>query len=194
MLHPYATDSDERKRIPLYLAGIAIGSAIALSWLLQKIHLPGWLDVPATAGFYGLYYEAFRRWIWRLPVLHRWGWVRVPVLCGSWNGHVVTSFDEATGKHPVKATIVQDWTHMQIRVASTYSKSYSIVGTVLTSDETVVDYEYKNEPLATATRTMHAHRGSASLILSPDNRVLSGEYYSGRDRQNQGSLYLKKTG
>jgi hypothetical protein len=193
MLHPYATDSDERKRIPLYLAGFAIVSAIGLSWVLQKIHLPGWLDVPATAGFYGLYYEVFRHWIWRLPVLHKWGWVRVPILCGSWKGYVVTSFDEAKGKHPVQATILQDWTHMQIRVASAYSKSNSIVGTILTSDEIVVDYEYKNEPLPGAVETMHAHRGTSSLVLSSDGQQLSGDYYSGRDRQNFGSLHLERS-
>jgi hypothetical protein len=192
MLHPYATDSDERKQIPLYLAGFAIVSAIALSWVLQKLHWPGWLDAPATAGFYGLYYELFRHRLWKAAIFRKWGCVRVPVLAGRWKGHVVTSFDEAKGKHSVTATILQDWTHMQVRVASAYSKSKSIVGTILTSDEIVVDYEYKNEPLPGAVETMHAHRGTASLVLSSDGQQLSGDYYSGRDRQNFGSLHLEK--
>jgi len=114
-------------------------------------------------------------------------------LAGRWEGYVVTSFDEATGKHPVTATIVQDWTHMQIRVTSAYSRSHSIVGTILTSDETVIDYEYKNEPLPGAVETMHAHRGTSSLVLSSDGKELSGDYYSGRDRQNFGSLHLEKS-
>lgn len=192
MLHPYATDSDERKLIPLYLAGLAIASAIGLSSVLQRVQLPGWLDVPATAGFYGLYYEAFRRRVWRMQTLHKWGCVKVPVLSGKWHGHVVTSFDELKGKHPIEAEIVQDWTHISIKMKSAYSRSESLVGSILVGDDVVFDYEYRNEPLPGAVETMHTHRGTASLLISNDCRSLSGDYYSGRDRQNFGFLYLER--
>jgi hypothetical protein len=192
MLHPYATDSDERRRIPLYLAGLAIASAIGVSWVLQRVHLPGWLDVPATAGFYGLYYEAFRRRIWRIQTLQKWKWVKVPNLAGTWRGHVVTSFDDRAGKHSIEAEIVQDWTHISVKMRSDYSRSESLVGSIFVGDDIVLDYEYRNEPLPDAAETMHAHRGTASLILSPDGRTLSGDYYSGRDRQNFGALFLQR--
>lgn len=192
MLHPYATDSDERKLVPLYLAGLAIASAIALSWVLQKIHWPGWLDAPATAGFYGLYYELFRRRVWKAKVFHTWGWIKVPLIAGRWKGYVVTSFDEQKGKHVVEAEIRQDWTHLEVRFNTAYSKSHSVVGSILTSGDPVLDYEYVNEPLPAAVATMHVHRGTASLLLSSDGKTLSGDYYSGRDRQNFGSLYLKR--
>ena len=193
MLHPYATDSEERKTIPFYLAGFAILTAIPFSWLLAKLQWPGWLDAPAAMGFYSAYYELFKHVLWRKPLLQKWGGVKVPVLIGSWKGHVITSFDEKKGKHPIEATIVQNWTEIQISMKSAYSKSQSIVGSILISDdETVIDFEYKNEPMATAIGTMHAHRGTASLVLSADSRTLSGDYYSGRDRQNFGSLHLVK--
>jgi len=38
----------------------------------------------------------------------------------------------------------------------------------------------------------NAHRGTASLVLSVDGHTLSGDYYSGRERQNYGSLHLEK--
>jgi hypothetical protein len=147
----------------------------------------------STMGFYSAYYELSKHVLWRPPIMQKWGGVKVPVLIGSWKGHVITSFDEAKGKHPVEATIVQNWTEIQISMKSAYSKSHSIVGSILISeDETVIDYEYKNEPLATAIGTMHAHRGTASLVLSAGGHTLSGDYYSGRDRQNFGSLHLEK--
>lgn len=192
MLHPYATDSNERKQIPLYLAGAAILSAVGLSFVLQKIHWPGWLDAPATGGFYGLYYEWFRRRLWRTKRLHEWGWVKVPMLTGKWQGNVITSFDEQKGKHSIEAEILQDWTHISIRVHSAYSRSESLVGSIFIGNDIVLDYEYRNEPLPRAAGSMHAHRGTASLILTPDGTKLIGDYYSGRDRQNFGSLHLTK--
>ena len=192
MLHPYATDSDERKNVPLYIAALAIVSAIALSWILERIHWPGWLDAPATIGFYAIYYELFRHRLWRFERLRNWGWVRVPDLSGKWEGHVVTSFDEQKGKHPVSAEMVQDWTHISVKMRSKYSKSHSLVGSIFVGNDIVLDYEYWNEPRPGAVQTMHAHRGTASLILSPDGFTLSGDYYSGRDRQNYGSLHLKR--
>jgi hypothetical protein len=192
MLHPYATDSEERKQIPLYLAALAILSAIGLSWVLQKVHWPGWLDAPATAGFYGLYYELFRKRLWRADLFHKWGWVKVPVLAGKWDGNVATSFDEQQGKHPIHADIVQDWTHISIKMRSEYSRSESLVGSIVVGNDIVLDYEYRNDPLPGAVATMHVHRGTASLVLSRDGRILAGDYYSGRDRQNYGSLRLQK--
>ena len=75
-MHPYATDSQERKTIPLFIAAFAVISALALSRLLQLIHWPGWVDAPATMGFYGIYYDLFRRWFWRIPLLHTLGIVK----------------------------------------------------------------------------------------------------------------------
>jgi hypothetical protein len=192
MAHPYATDSDERKMIPLFIAALAIISAMALSRLLESIHWPGWIDAPATAGFYGLYYEAFRRWIWRMPILQRLGIVKVPVLNGSWQGHVVTSFDELEGRHPVTVHIVQDWTHLLVRLQTEYSRSQSLVGSILVDDEVTLSYDYRNEPLPGAAGSMHAHRGSAVLRYDANAALLEGEYFSGRDRSNYGALHLQR--
>lgn len=191
-MHPYATDSDERKTVPLFLAALAIISAIGLSRLLAWIHWPSWIDAPATAGFYGLYYEAFRRWLWRIRILHRLSVVKVPTLQGKWVGHVSTSFDELTGRHPITLEIAQDWTHILIQLLSDYSRSKSVIGGILVGADITLSYDYFNEPLPKAVNTMHAHHGSATLRFDQVNDVLQGEYFSGRDRTNYGAIYLKR--
>lgn len=105
---------------------------------------------------------------------------------------MVTSFDEQRGDHRIEAEAVQDWTHISIKMRGEYSRSESLVGSIFVGNDIVLDYEYWNEPLPNAVETMHAHRGTARLMLSADGRTLSGDYYSGRDRQNYGSLHLEK--
>ena len=64
---------------------------------------------------------------------------------------------------------------------------------VLTDDPsgTVLSYEYLNEPVAAAGATMHAHRGTARLVLQGESD-LDGEYYTGRDRQQYGALRIHR--
>jgi len=53
-------------------------------------------------------------------------------------------------------------------------------------------YEYANDPRPDATVTMHAHRGLAFLRLSVDGKQMQGDYYTGRDRANYGSMQLRR--
>ena len=55
----------------------------------------------------------------------------------------------------------------------------------------MLSYEYRNEPKPHAAATMHPHRGMTRLGLVSPGR-LEGEYYTGRDRQNYGTLSLEK--
>lgn len=59
-------------------------------------------------------------------------------------------------------------------------------------EETVLSYQYRNAPKPGATDTMHAHIGTGVLKLNNNRNELSGEYYSGRDRANQGIIVLTK--
>jgi hypothetical protein len=196
-MHPYGTDSSERRNIPFVLALVGIGAAWGLDLLLgwAKLTIPWWVDAPSALGFYGICYEVFDKWVWRLPILHRLGIVKVPILCGTWRGHVVSSFDRHAAKQEVEARISQSWTRLAVALAGKDSTSHSLVATILTeaSDGSVLDYQYINEPLPHARETMQIHYGSARLTFS-DMTILSGEYYSGRGRQNIGSIYLEKVG
>jgi hypothetical protein len=194
MAHPYSTDSSERETVPLYLAGAAIASALALGWIFATLKWlpPAWIDAPSTIAFYGFYYQLFRVWVWKWPLLRAFGIVKIPKVAGEWTGRVITTYDEQHGKHDVHVSIQQNWTDMRLLLKTPYSQSTSLIGAILIRDRIILSYEYLNEPLPNAVGTMHAHRGSARLILSDDGMSLDGDYYTGRDRTNYGSLSLKK--
>jgi hypothetical protein len=52
-------------------------------------------------------------------------------------------------------------------------------------------YQYENQPLANATRTMHMHYGTAMLRFS-NGEYLAGDYYAGRDRRTFGRICCKR--
>ena len=60
-MHPYATDSSERKQVPLILAGFAIAAAWGLTRLLMVLdfQIAWWIDAPSTMLFYGIFYTLF---------------------------------------------------------------------------------------------------------------------------------------
>ena len=62
---------------------------------------------------------------------------------------------------------------------------------VVTEDECIVIYDYLNEPNQDAVDTMHIHRGTGRLLLIDDR--LEGDYYTGRDRRNTGTIRLQRT-
>jgi uncharacterized membrane protein len=54
-MHGYSTDSDEKRVVPLILAGLAIALAWMSSNLLATEHfsMPWWMDAPSSVFFYG---------------------------------------------------------------------------------------------------------------------------------------------
>ena len=69
--------------------------------------------------------------------------------------------------------------------------SRSVAASIYVSEaETLLTYQYENEPNSNALVTMHAHEGTATLELGRDPKTLKGNYYSGRDRANRGTLVL----
>jgi len=193
-MHPYATDSSERKYVPLLIAVISVSLAWLLNWILNALHLtiPWWIDAPSVMGFYGLLYSLFNRCFWRVPILRKVGLVKVPNLTGTWKGYVASSFDEHCTKHDATVTIRQNWSGISITFQTEHSSSHSLTACILSESPigAVLNYEYLNEPKPDARETMHAHRGTARLTLKGGS--LEGEYYTGRDRQSYGSLSLRR--
>jgi len=194
-MHPYATDSNERQMITFGLAVLAIGIAWALFRLFALVNftVPWWLDAPSTMGIFGLFYTAFDKALWRQGWVRRIGLVKVPDLEGRWQGHVRSSFDQNSREHEVSVRIKQSWTRISLVLESTNSASKTLVGSlqVDTPDGSVLSYQYRNEPKPDALGTMQIHYGTARLVLR-DAVVLDGDYYSGRGRQQYGSIILRK--
>lgn len=190
-MHGYSTDSNERRFVPLFLAVLAIVFAWASSKLMASLHLsaPWWLDAPSSLAFYGALYALFDKRLWRNRVVRKLGLSRIPNLTGCWRGFLVSSFDGHVKRHDVLLQIFQTWTQICVYLTSATSMSRSCVAEIQVSDPEGVAliYQYENQPLSNAMRTMHMHYGTAMLRLSNDD-CLEGEYYAGRDRRTFGRI------
>jgi SMODS-associating 2TM, beta-strand rich effector domain len=194
-MHGYSTDSNERRIIPLLLALLAIALAWASSKILSLTHLsvPWWLDAPSSMAFYGGLYALFDRYLWRKGFVQKLGLARIPNLTGRWRGYLVTSFDGHAKRHELMIHIFQSWTQIVVYLTTATSMSRSCTAVVQMDDPEGVSlvYQYENQPLANATRTMHMHYGTAMLRFS-NGKCLAGDYYAGRDRRTFGRICCKR--
>jgi len=194
-MHPYSIDTEERKNIWLCLAIISI----VLSWgfyrILDSYHisLPWWIESPSVLFFYGLLFIVFDKWAWKF--FSKIGIIKIPNLTGEWTGHLRSSFDEHGTPVKVTLKIFQTWTRIRILLDAeqSWSQSETAYVTLNTPEGKYLYYQYMNEPKMLVAKTMSIHHGTAKLLLDEKQDTLVGEYYSGRDRQNYGSLDLKRS-
>lgn len=194
-MHGYSTDSDERRVVPLLLASLAISFAWLSSKLLLVIHLsvPWWVDAPSVMAFYGVLYALFDRYLWRNGLVSKLGLVRMPNLAGRWYGYLISSFDGHAKHHDLMITICQSWTQIAVFLTTAKSISRSCAAVIQVDDPEGVAliYQYQNQPVADATRTMHMHYGTAMLRVSVEG-FLVGDYYAGRDRRTFGRICCRR--
>jgi hypothetical protein len=194
-MHGYSTDSDERRVVPLLLAFLAISLAWLSSKLLVIIHLPvpWWVDAPSLMAFYGVLYTFFDRYLWRNGLVSKLGLVRIPNLAGRWHGYLISSFDGHAKRHDLMINIFQSWTQITVFLTTATSMSRSSAAMIQVEDPEGVAliYQYQNQPLADAIRTMHMHYGTAMLRVS-NGGCLAGDYYAGRDRRTFGRICCRR--
>jgi hypothetical protein len=194
-MHGYSTDSDERRVVPLLLACAAISLAWLSSRLLTAIHLsvPWWVDAPSLMAIYGTLYTLFDKYLWRMRLVSKLGLVKIPNLAGLWYGYLVTSFDGHAKRRKLIINIFQSWTQITVFLTTATSMSRSCAAVIQLGDPEGVAliYQYQNQPLADATKTMHMHYGTAMLLVSSDGSLV-GDYYAGRDRRTFGRIYCRR--
>lgn len=194
-MHGYTTDSSERRVVPLLLALLAITSAWVSSRFLSEAHLsiPWWLDAPSSMALYGVLYALFDKYLWRTSPLYKLGLVRIPNLAGRWRGYLITSFDGHSKRHDLMINIFQSWTQIAVYLTTTTSVSRSCAAMIQVDDPEGVAliYQYENQPLSDATKTMHMHFGTAMLRISGGG-FLAGDYYAGRDRRTFGRVCCER--
>lgn len=191
-MHQYSIDTTERSTVPLFIAVAAILAAWGLSAALDAFGLtvPWWFDAPSVMGFYALFYSLFDNYIWRWSFLRLIRVVKAPIIGGEWTGSCVSSFNNTT--HDVSLSIKQTWTTIQIVLTAPSSQSHSLVAAIVmeTPGGPTLNYQYQSEPRSGSHEGMHIHYGTTRLSVKQD--LLEGEYYSGRDRQNTGTLSLQR--
>ena len=193
-MHSYSLDAPERKIIPLFLTVFAILAAWFLNVVLVGLHftVPWWVDAPSVMGFYALFYEFFDSYLWRWSFLRSIRLVKTPVLSGLWTGTCTSSFDQHTEEVKVELRIRQTWTNIQISLFTAKSKSHSLVAAISVDAVmgSTLSYQYQNDPRSNSPESMQIHYGTTTLSIGED--TLDGEYYSGRGRQNIGTLSLSR--
>jgi hypothetical protein len=194
-MHGYSTDSDERRVVPLFLASLAI----SLAWLSSKLltvfqlSIPWWVDAPSVMTFYAVLYAIFNKYLWRNALVSKLGLVRIPNLAGRWRGYLVSSFDGHAKRRGLMINIFQSWTQIAIFLTTDTSMSRSCAAVIQVGDPegVALTYQYQNQPLANAMKSMHMHCGTAMLRLS-DGGCLVGDYYAGRDRRTFGRICCRR--
>ena len=191
-MHSYELDG--RGRVAIALAVVSV----FLVWLLDmSLNAVGfepdwWLSLPSFGGFYGILHRMFDQYLWRWAALGRLGLIKVPDLNGEWTGEVMSSYAPGGETTPVRVHIRQRWSKLAVRLEATHSSSDSVMARLRTGDvvHPTLDYMYVNEPGAGALESMHAHRGTAMLEFK--DGVLEGDYYTGRDRREIGTIRLQR--
>jgi hypothetical protein len=189
-MHGYSTESNERRVVPFLLAVLAVGLAWSTARALAILHLhfPWWADAPSSLGYYGVLYGLFDKYLWRNSLARRLGLSKIPDLSGAWHGYLTTSFDSHSRRYHVLVQIFQSWTQISIFLTTITSISASRIAAIEASgpEGVALIYEYQNQPLSNAARTMHMHYGTATLRISGSS--FTGEYYAGRDRRTFGRI------
>ena len=191
-MHSYSIDTEERKNILLFLAIISI----VFSWSFYKIlgyyqlSLPWWIETPSVLFFYGLLFVIFDKWLWQY--LKKVNFVKTPNLIGEWSGTLKSSFDNHLSEVKATLKIFQTWTRIKILLTTDQSSSHSESASIVIDapEGKYLSYQYINDPKSNAVETMSIHRGTVRLVFDEKKNTLEGEYYSGRGRQNFGSLYF----
>ena len=193
-MHPYSIETGERRSILLLLAVVSVMLTWSFYQILDnyKIVLSWWIESPSILFLYGLLFFIFDKWLWK--VFRNIGFVKTPDLNGEWDGHIKTSFDAHSSEIKSSAKVFQTWTKIKVILTADNSLSHSEVASIIIGapEGKYLSYEYINEPKSGAVQTMSIHRGTARLLFDEKAETLLGEYYSGRDRQNFGSLFLKR--
>ncbi len=174
-----------------YLLFISLGKAFSkLPVFIQII-----VSIPSVPVIYAIIFFLFDKYIWKWSMLRNLGLVITDDLNGKWEGVIKSSWDHFVADIPAELIIKQTATSIKIHGKFNQSRSVSIYehfGRSDVSNQTVLYYFYRNDPNYDAPATMAMHEGSTILGFNKEDGLLSGYYYSGRDRNNHGTISLRK--
>ncbi|MFA6089359.1 MAG: hypothetical protein WC755_05820 [Candidatus Woesearchaeota archaeon] len=190
-MHSYSLSEERNLTVYFYLAVVSIFLFFIIYRLLNiiSIQIPWYIESPSALTIFFLMFFLFDRYIWKLPVLSFLS--KTPVLEGDWKGYITSTHNNHKSRYSVKLSITQTWSKIQINMRCNSSKSKSNSAVIIQNDSDIeLIYTYKNIPKANSVITMNRHIGTVELSLNKN--TLEGEYYTNRDRTNQGYIKLNK--
>lgn len=181
----------------LILVGISAVITYAISATLQKygVSIPWYVETPSIPAIYALLFFVFDKFLWKNKLFRKLGIVVADNLNGKWNGVVKSSHDNFQREIPIELQIEQSATRVKICGTFGQSKSVSVHENFSRSEidnQVALFYFFRNEPNYDAPETMAIHEGAVKLTYNKRENKLTGYYYSGRDRNNHGTIEVKK--
>lgn len=181
----------------LVLVGVSALFIYGISIFLERfsISIPFYIETPSIPAVYAVLFWTFDKYLWKMPIFKKLGIIIADDLNGKWVGIVRSSYDEFKTDIHAELVIKQTATRVKIYGKFNQSKSVSVhenFGISEADDQIALFYFFRNEPSYDATQTMATHEGSTKLLYDSENDTLSGYYYSGRDRNNHGTIEVKR--
>lgn len=191
-MHPYSWNSPAHKIVIVGLAAPAILS----TWPLFALPMaPAWIFGPVALLAYLGYLELFDRYLWRVSIFRSLRIVDVPDLNGVWEAGIKSSFSHLKEEHRIFVRIRQTWTRISITAETPESISTSVAAAVRMTEKTVeLIYTFDSRARGGSLESAQKHSGTTWLRLSPDRSQFAGQYFTGRGRNNVGSLRLRRAG
>jgi hypothetical protein len=129
--------------------------------------------------------------LWKIYFFRKIFFIHTPIIDGKWSGEICSSYHNHKKKVKGKLVIRQTWNNIEIKLNTKTSESKSEIAGIVQENKNsyILIYQYNNAPEMNATKTMHSHKGTAILNIKVDlESKMAGQYYSGRDRMNFGSI------
>lgn len=190
-MHNYSIDSGERISVLFFITLVSIGIMYLIRLWVNDF--PWYLETPSPFLIFTFLFWLFNNYLWIF--FSKIKMIKTPNLNGTYDGFLKSSFDNFESKVNVKLTVKQNWTQILVTQLTDSSKSCSVIASVLIHKkcDPVLIYSYQNDPnISSATSTMHMHYGTCEHTWKKENNTFNAMYYSGRDRNNTGEIFLEK--
>jgi len=196
-MHQYQTDDNVKNNFLI----VAVLLAVLLAYLFYlatqyfQVQIPWWIESPSILGFFGLIYWMYDKYLWKTKFVQNIEWLKTPDISGNWKAEIRTSHDGFGEVVSGRVVIRQTAFKISIALETNTSTSNSILAALLRSEkisEFELIYNYINYPKADSLETMSIHLGTTRIAISDDQKIMDGEYYTGRDRGNFGRIIFSR--
>lgn len=192
-MHTYHTGEEIRTRAFTVSGILAIIAARLFHLLTQQLlpDIPWWIDTPSVLGFFGIFIWLYDNHFWKCWPFRILPWFYIPNLNGLWKVETKSSYTGFDEIIQASGLVRQTASKICIALQTDQSFSHSIFAALVRMDRFnafELMYYYLNHPKADSVETMSVHYGTCWMRISEDTVRLEGEYYSGRERQNYGTI------
>jgi len=194
-MHGYHVPTEIRLRCYSILAILSIVSALLVHEIISRknIIVPWWIDAPSVMGFLGLFSGIYDQWWWKKWPFGRYEFLMIPNISGHWQLSQKTSHQGFGSSITANCLVRQTSSNISISIEYPESHSNSRSAAFLRREQLSsyeLEYRYISYPKPSAPPKMEMHQGVAWLKISDDCTQMEGEYFTGRGRQNYGSLHF----